>query len=297
MKRKCCFRECSQRVLYLFFIAALLTSCIKSEFNNQIVGEDLASYDQEYSNYSNVNLTIQTRYPDMVYSVYFDEPYNEGGSLTGTPFMVAKTPVDLSIKVPKDVEKLYIVGEGKVFVKEVQDVVRVVESQATRSTKSLNSEQIAKIAAIANGKYFPDLAYNFRESELYKCTDLKIAGTPASGEFEEADVWITYLGDGGFGTNQNCKLWFYTYESNMLGGLIYEECTFYGVDANDNIVEVDPKDFYAHNGTYVKSTNPIGEDDNCLFLNEVENARIKNENVYRRIYLGKFPKGLNIGFV
>ena len=85
------------------------------------------------------------------------------------------------------------------------------------------------LAAI-NSSYFPEATNNVRGENLFKCTDLVIAETGSTGNFNEADVWMTFIGDGG--SRQGGlygKIWFYTYNSDKQNSLEKEDCSFFGL--------------------------------------------------------------------
>lgn len=304
MKKACYLANYSCRIACLLLVATSTVSCLKDKMQFPAIVEDVVSYSQEYNNYSDVKINIQTAYPGMTYSVYFDEPYDSLGSLSTAPFLVAQTPIDLSLRVPNDVDTLYILGAGGVVTKEAKKDIKngVVSINtrakfATRSNEALDSDLLAEIYSILDNKFFPEQPYNFRGEELYKCSDLKVEQLPSTGDFDEAEVWITYLGDGGF--SMNARLWFYTYPSDKLESLTYKDCTFYGIDDKYNVIEITPESFYMKEDgvTYIKDKNETFKKSTSLFHNKLENARIANTNEYKKLYLGKFPKGVNIGFV
>ncbi len=269
---------------FIFCMLPMLCSCI--ERNDVYQAEEEkggAEYAAQFSNYTEITVNISSANEGMVYSIYFSYPY-EDGDLTKEAYLLGKTPISTSLKVPKDVETLYILGNGKMIESKVTDLSIDDSTPGTRST-TITDEVLVAI----NSKYFPEKANNVRGEDLYKCSDLKIAQTESSGPFNEAEIWITYLGDGGFYNASYGKLWFYTYPSERMNELTINDCTFYGREGTA-IKEVDYSDIQ------VNENNNSNNKGNPIFWSKEENANIKNET-YSRYSLGKFPKDLNVGFV
>lgn len=247
-------------------------------------GKDYAA---QFSNQTEINVNIQSEYPGSVYSIYYNYPYEEG-SLAKEPYLVGKTPIQTTLKVPNDVKTLYILGNGKMIESQVKDLSINDKTPASRAESTGLTD---KVMAAVNSKYFPESTNNVRGEDLYKCTDLVIAQTESTGEFNEAEVWLTYLSDGGFSrSNLYGKLWFYTYPTEKMNNLTLDDCTFYGKNAAGEIVKVD----YAKN-IRIKNRNEDNSGE-YIFWSKEENAKTK-QGEYTRIYLGKFSKGQNIGFV
>lgn len=137
-----------------------------------------------------------------------------------------------------------------------------------------------QVLTAVNSIYFPESTNNVRGEDLFKCTDLVVTETQTTAAFEKADVWLTFLGDGGSRQGQLYgKLWFYTYETSRKGSLTRGDCTFYGVK-NGKVVPVDYAD--------------IQSGRNCMFDTKAE--IVSGISSYKRYLLGRFEKGLSIGF-
>lgn len=240
-------------------------------------GVDEEEYIKSFSNRTGIEVNITSAVDSTLYAVYYQYPY-DGESLAKQPVMVGKTPVKTSLQVPNDVEKLYIIGNGQMYESGVKDIT-IREGQISKSAGVGNISD--KVLSAINTKYFPEATNNVKGEDLYKCTDLVIAETSATGNFNEADVWITFIGDGGSrGGGLYGKLWFYTYETGNQKALTLEQCTFYGV-VNGEIRQVPYSDIQAYR--------------NWVFYTQDE---IKSGvSSYKKFKLGTFGKGLSIGFV
>lgn len=261
-----------------------LCSCIEKNDLYQ-AGEEKGGkeYAEQFSNYTEITVNISSAHEGVVYAIYFSYPY-EDGDLVKDAYLLEKTPVSTSLKVPKDVKTLYILGNGKMIESGVTDLSIDDSTPASRSV-TINEDVLNAI----NSQYFPEKSNNVKGVNLYKCTDLRIDETESSGPFNEAEIWISYLGDGGFcRSGMYGKLWFYTYPSDKMDKLTIEDCTFYGRNGT-KIVKVDYSSIRVKDGNTSNSGNPV-------FYSKEENDKV-TAGTYSRYSLGAFPKGTNVGFV
>ena len=272
------------------FSAGSFVSCtdVDSKINNSNNDlEETPAYLESFKNYKTIDVKIDSDYDGMLFSVFFKFPYSEG-DLVEQPFLMAKAPFNTTLNVPKDVDSLYIISNGEMSVLPSKDVNMSIQS--SNQTK-LGEETIGKISAIVNSKYFPEQSNNVRGEDLYKCTDIVIAETGAVETFEQADIWITYLSDGGFSNSSLYgKLWFYTYPTEKMKTLTLNDCSFYGMNANGEIIPVD------YNKISKKNDNKNEVKDDYIFWSKKENTNTK-KGIHTKVTLGRFAKGQNIGFV
>lgn len=268
---------------FIFCMLLTLCSCIEKDVYQAEKEKGGAEYAAQFDNYTEITVNISSANEGMVYSIYFSYPY-EDGDLTKEAYLLGKTPISTSLKVPKDVETLYILGNGKMIESKVTNLSIDDSTPGTRSTTITDGLLVA-----INSTYFPEKANNVKGENLYKCSDLKIAQTESSGPFNEAEIWITYLGDGGFSNAGYGKLWFYTYPSEKMSELTINDCTFYGRNG-EKIEEVN---YYSDIQVNDKNTNRNG---NPIFWSKEENTNIKGGTSVR-YSLGQFSKDLNVGFV
>ena len=235
-------------------------------------------YARSFSNRTEIQVNIASACEGAVYSVYYQYPYDEE-SLVKQPVLIARTPVGTRLEVPNDVKKLYIVGNGELIETPVEDILIGSADRATKAadTRPVNEEVLTAI----NSSYFPEATNNVRGNDLFKCTDLVISETGSTGNFNEAEVWMTFIGDGGSRNGGLYgKIWFYTYETGKQHTLTRGDCTFYGV-VNGEIAEIPYSDI--ENKTH-----------HVFYTQEEMKGAVSS---YKRYLLGKFAKGLNIGFV
>ncbi len=269
-----------RKLVSLLFFTCCLFSCV----NDKDLYEDHGgeSYAKSFSNTTTVNVNISSPYNTAYYSVFYENPY-EDGDLVKTPVLTGVTPINTTLDVPNDVKKLYVVGDGIFRTFNVGDV----EIATTRGIVSTNAID-AKVMEYINGSCFPEAAYNVRKADLFKCTDLVIQSSAETGEFDKAEVWITYLNDGGFYIGGGYgRLWFYTYPTNKLGpDMTINDVTFYGMNAaTQEIIQV------AYATEVAKGNNAKYP----LFYSK--NEQVEGISNFKKIKLGEFEKGLNIGFV
>lgn len=260
--------------IVLFICLFIFGACVDHKnFYNE---DNLLEYAKSFSNRKDIKVNITSPQEGLVYAVYYQYPYEEG-SLIKQPCLIGKTPINTLLEVPNDVEKLYILGNGKMYESAVKDILIDANSRSS-DTQSIDENVLAAI----NSSYFPEATNNVRGGNLYKCTDLVIAETGSTGDFNEADVWMTFVGDGG--SRQGGlygKIWFYTYNSDKQGSLEKDDCTFYGI-VNGQIQPIPYADIdnKTHHIFYTKD--------------ELSSGGISS---YKRYKLGRFEKGLSIGFV
>lgn len=257
-------------LLCLFILGACVDD--KNVYNDG----NLLEYVNSFSNRTEIKVNITSPQEGVVYSVYYQYPYDEG-SLIKQPVLMGKTPINTLLQVPKDVEKLYILGNGKIYESPVKEVL------IQASSRSSASPGIAEdILAAINSSYFPEATNNVRGENLFKCTDLVIAETGSTGDFNEADVWMTFIGDGG--SRQGGlygKIWFYTYNSDKQNSLEKEDCSFYGL-VNGQIQAIPYAD--------------IEKKKHYVFYTQ-EELSSGGISSYKKYKLGTFEKGMSIGFV
>lgn len=211
-----------------FVLAALsAASCIDKDVDN---AEFYEKYARGFDNRTTVAVNIASEVAGEYYAVYFGNPY-DGESLVKQPALTGFTPVSTTLDVPKDVERLYVVAQGEMKSYEVGNLSISAAARPGPQTRAADVNPVsARVMTAVNSIYFPEKTNNVRGDDLFKCTDLVIDRTPSSGDFDEAEIWLTFLGDGGCRQSQLFgKLWFYTYPSSKQDGLTPGDCTFYGV--------------------------------------------------------------------
>lgn len=253
-------------------------SCVKMENDNSAFYK---KYVESFDNRTTIGVNISSEVQGAYYALYYGNPYDEG-SLVRQPALTGFTPIATTLEVPKDVRRLYVVGEGEVRNFAVGNLTIAADARSTARTRAAEVNRIpAELMTAVNSIYFPEKPNNVRGENLFKCTDLKIAETPSTQTFETAEVWLTFLGDGGCRQNQLYgKLWFYTYPSNRMESLTTDDCTFYGVKSGE-VVPISYADVRAQR--------------NWVFYSKDEFP--SNVASYKRYKLGEFPKGISVGFV
>ena len=262
-----------------FVLAALsAASCIDKDVDNT---EFYEKYARGFDNRTTVAVNIASEVAGEYYAVYFGNPY-DGESLVKQPALTGFTPVSITLDVPKDVERLYVVAQGEMKSYEVGNLSISAAARPGPQTRAADVNPVsARVMTAVNSIYFPEKTNNVRGDDLFKCTDLVIDRTPSSGDFDEAEIWLTFLGDGGCRQSQLFgKLWFYTYPSSKQDGLTLGDCTFYGV--KDGEVVAIPYSEVRAQRSWV------------FYTREEFSSNIAS---YKRYKLGVFPKGLNLGFV
>ena len=262
-----------------FVLAALsAASCIDKDVDNT---EFYEKYARGFDNRTTVAVNIASEVAGEYYAVYFGNPY-DGESLVKQPALTGFTPVSITLDVPKDVERLYVVAQGEMKSYEVGNLSISAAARPGPQSRAADVNPVsARVMTAVNSIYFPEKTNNVRGDDLFKCTDLVIDRTPSSGDFDEAEIWLTFLGDGGCRQSQLFgKLWFYTYPSSKQDGLTLGDCTFYGV--KDGEVVAIPYSEVRAQRSWV------------FYTREEFSSNIAS---YKRYKLGVFPKGLNLGFV
>lgn len=234
-----------------------------------------------FINRRTVNVDIASEIPGEYYALYYADPY-DGDALVRQPVLTGFTPIATTLEVPNDVERIYVIAQGGMKSYPAGDLtIRAASCDAAPASRASDVFKVpAEVMTAVNSIYFPEKTNNVRGENLFKCTDLVISETPSTGEFDEAEVWLTLLGDGGSRQGQLYgKLWFYTYPSDKRDALTPGDCTFYGV-VGDEVVPI----AYADMRNYAK----------WVFFTRDEFRN--NVASYKRFKLGTFPKGINIGF-
>ena len=219
-----------------FVLAALsAASCIDKDVDNT---EFYEKYARGFDNRTTVAVNIASEVAGEYYAVYFGNPY-DGESLVKQPALTGFTPVSITLDVPKDVERLYVVAQGEMKSYEVGNLSISAAARPGPQTRAADVNPVsARVMTAVNSVYFPEKTNNVRGDDLFKCTDLVIDRTPSSGDFDEAEIWLTFLGDGGCRQSQLFgKLWFYTYPSSKQDGLTLGDCTFYGVKDGEVVIK------------------------------------------------------------
>ncbi len=252
-----------------------MTSCLKEGMSEKEFGK---LYTERFANRTAVTVNIATAAPGDYYAVYYENPY-DGEIIVRQPALTGYTPIITTLDVPKDVAEIYVVGGGNVQRFDVGNI-SITPLSVSKSRAADSNPVSDEVMTAVNGIYFPEKPFNFRDEVLFNCTDLKIAATGNEGTFNEADVWLTFLGDGGFRqSNIYGKLWFYTYSTSKQDNLKTSDCTFYGVK-NGKIMEIKYNDVTAGNYHVFYSKEEI----------------VNNISSYKRYLLGTFKKGLSVGF-
>ena len=262
-----------------FVLAALsAASCIDKDVDNT---EFYEKYARGFDNRTTVAVNIASEVAGEYYAVYFGNPY-DGESLVKQPALTGFTPVSITLDVPKDVERLYVVAQGEMKSYEVGNLSISAAARPGPQSRAADVNPVsARVMTAVNSIYFPAKTNTVRGDDLFKCTDLVIDRTPSSGDFDEAEIWLTFLCDGGCRQSQLFgKLWFYTYPSSKQDGLTLGDCTFYGV--KDGEVVAIPYSEVRAQRSWV------------FYTREEFSSNIAS---YKRYKLGVFPKGLNLGFV
>lgn len=265
--------------IYFFLLTALgLAACVRTDTpGGSASNPDV--YVETFSNRKTVTVDVTSEVPGEYFAFYYGNPY-DGETLSRQPVLTGFTPIHTTLDVPKDVQRIYVTACGDLKSYPVGNLLITAEP-ADKDTRAADTFHVpAEVMTSVNSVYFPEKANNVRGDNLYVCTDLSISRTPATGDFDEAEVWLTFLGDGGARQGELYgKLWFYTYPSERAERLSLDDCTFYGVE-NGEVVPVTIDDMRAYR--------------KWVFFTREELAG--NVSSYKRYKLGSFPKGLNIGF-
>lgn len=278
-----------KQMVWVFCLLFLMESCVKHDIYQ---GEDPSvdpkeptkeeeDYIAQFDNFKNIQVNISSQYEGTVYSIYYEYPYEEG-ALVKESYLSGKTPIHMALEVPTHVKKLYILrGDGELIESDVKDITIGSDTKSSlRATSAISDE----VLHLINNKYFPEKSYNVKSEDLYRCSDLKITETVFTSSFEKADIWLTYISDGGMSkgnSNMHGKIWFYTYPSEKMENLTLDDCTFYGK---------------TNGAIQVTDFNTINQGDNYIFYSKEEQPKAQ-AGEYTRIPLGRFDKGLNVGFV
>lgn len=272
--------------MWVSCLLILMGSCVKNDIyqgEGPAVGPQEPTEEEDYvsqfENFEGIQVNITSQYEGAVYSIYYEYPYEEG-SLVKDPYLIAKTPIQTTLEVPKHVKKLYILaGNGELIETDVKDITINANTKSNlRAANQLND----KVLHLINNKYFPETKFNVKREDLYKCSDLKIAETPSTGIFENAEIWLTYISDGGMASKSG-RLWFYTYPSEKMKSLTKADCQFYGMK-DGKVQPITFNDISDKDGNYY------------IFHSNVEQHKA-DQGTHTRISLGEHAKGLNVGFV
>lgn len=264
-------------IIFILCLTLGLAACVDTDAPGG-GANDPDAYVRTFSNRKTVTVDVTSEVPGAYYAFYYGNPY-DGETLSRLPVLTGFTPIHTTLDVPADVRNIYVTANGDLKGYPVGNIS--IAANAAESTRASDTFQVpAEVMTAVNSIYFPEKPNNVRGEDLYVCTDLSISRTPATGDFDEAEVWLTFLGDGGARQGQLYgKLWFYTYPSDRAGHLTLDDCTFFGVE-NDQVVRVTLDDLRAYRKW-------------VFFTREELTGNISS---YKRFKLGSFPKGVNIGF-
>ena len=197
-----------KQMVWVFCLLFLMESCVKHDIYQ---GEDPSVYPQEptkeeedyiaqFENFENIQVNISSQHEGTLYSIYYEYPYEEG-SLVKDPYLIGKTPIHMALEVPTHVKKLYILrGDGELIESDVKDItIGSGTKSSLRATNAISDE----VLHLINNKYFPEKSYNVKSEDLYRCSDLKITETVFTSSFEKADIWLTYISDGGMSKSRH----------------------------------------------------------------------------------------------
>lgn len=261
------------KITLLVLLSFILQGCIK-EID---LSQSTKNYQSEFSN--RIPITIKSEQNSLI-SVFYENPYKNGDLITD-PILIGKGPISTILNVPKDLETLYIIENEKLSIYKNLEYNQIININELHTSSRSLTDVPSKIIEEIGSKYFPEKRYCVRGDDLYKCTDLIVSKTESLKDFDYSDIWITFIGDGGFSqSNLYGNLWFYTYKSENSKNLKLEDCEIYGRFGN-NIKKID--------------FNEVKSSKHPIFSSKTELNN--NGTKHNKIYLGKFEKGLNIGFI
>ena len=291
-------------------LIATMTSCAKFTYRDYSTAQDEEPvYDaQNFNNYENVDVNITGNGDGHVYSIYYANPYSEEGQLAVDPALIARTPINTTLRVPNGADSIWIIGDGQLRAVTLGDInigrdKAAPRAAATRAGKDImqgfpapqDPEGSAReyvyvpqdLLDVVNNKYYPEKKFNVKREDMYKCPDLVIT--------EPTHLKLTYLGNG-IAPDKNQfqgRFFIYTYPTEKQDNLTLADCTFYGIQlANSKkpdfmqLVEVNVKDIINKEN----SVNPL-----LCEKNEVWDYTHAN-GVRSRVDLGVIPAGVNVGF-
>lgn len=227
---------------------------------------NLEEYANSFSNYTTVDINITSNIKNAVFSIYLENPF-KNGDFSGEPVLTAVTPIKTSLKVPKDVKTLYVMGNGA--MKEFATGNINLDDVITGSRASTTSLPPPVVLA-AYAKYLPLNHINVKGDDLYKCTDLVV----------EADNNVIFFNSKLFNIIDRLlepKVWLYSYPTSKMNTLTTSDCTFYGVDKQGNMITV------PYSGVADGTANNL--------------LSASNDTGNKYADLGPFNKGVNLGFV
>ena len=284
------------KIKFLSFVAVacMFSSCLpedlyKNEDNTE--KKDVSAF----SNFSSVKVNFQSE--GEFVSIFFNNSHADDGAIAD-PYLSGRTPIQTELSVPNHVDSLVVIVGGKLRTYAADEAIRLGIHDFTETKSSIKTNtglNYKKIVDLVNNTYFPEMKYNLKREELYKCTDLSIDENLSGKEFEVAEVFVTYLSDGFFSrSGQYGKLWAYTYDKNKRDRLTLSDCTFYGFDANGdgNADEV----AYADISQIKDGLTAEAEGAKPIFWSKEEQPK-SDRGDYSTLKIGKFKKGMAIGFV
>ncbi len=246
-----------KELAYISLFGGLISACSSTDdvnvtpnTNNEVNKE----YAQGFSTFKEIKVNIKSTTTGACYSIYYEYPYGEGGSIVKAPFLIAKTPISTELNIPKDVDKLYIVGEGNLIEKNVADLDLSLKPtyRAMSSASRLNGYPDDLDGQIST--FFSESMHNVQGGDLYTNLDLKktYKGSDEATLYDSVEVKLTYLGDGGIAIKSNTetstekrqwpvfgKIWAYTYPVNAtMDANLINNVVFYGL-YNGKLVKLD----------------------------------------------------------
>lgn len=175
----------------LIFAALGLAACVNTD-RNGTAGIDPAAYVETFSNRKTVTVDVTSEIPGEYFAFYYGNPY-DGETLTRQPVLTGFTPIHTTLEVPKDVTKIYVTAQGDLKSYPVGNLSIAAEAAMSSSRASDVYKVPAEVMTAVNSVYFPEKPNNVRGEDLFVCTDLVIARTPSTGDFDEAELWLTFL--------------------------------------------------------------------------------------------------------
>lgn len=199
----------------------LTTSCIDKELYT--FNEDKRFNYESLENFREV--MVENQDDDAFVSVFFEDPVNEEGTISATPYACGRGRFRTKLEVPKHVEKLYVLRNGLLETYPVGDVVLKV----TRASSYAPGELDLVVRAVRS-TYLPAARFNVRNSDLYKCCDLYIGpdAEHMADKIESFDVTFVDLDDGGLGGAITGNIFMYLYPADKRTTLTPQDCIFFG---------------------------------------------------------------------
>jgi hypothetical protein len=192
--------------------------------------------------------------------LFTEYPYDETGmTITASPILIGKTPVDRMVEIPRAAKKLYVLANGELTTFDRGNIELKIGTAA--QTRAVTNEGITPVPqAIIN--YLND---QYPENSLYANQSLTKTPETVSSDLvvqdANTDVWVTLVSVNIGLTN---SLYFYKYtQEDVTNGILPT------IDEEDNLIMVNPRVNQQDAGSPPSGT---------------------------RYYLGQFQPGERIGF-